>query len=127
MRCQPVRRAALPMGFHHDLLARRPDLAVVFDHVRWLAAMAVVVGHVRNTIFLSYPELGPTGIGVKVFFLVTNFHFEAVMVFFVLSGALVGGKNLDAVLRGRFSPARYAIDRFTRIYTGVLPAVLLSA
>ncbi len=57
----------------------------------------------------------------------TGLHAEAVTVFFVLSGYLVGGLSLRKVQSGVFSIRDFAADRASRIYTAYLPALLLTA
>jgi peptidoglycan/LPS O-acetylase OafA/YrhL len=52
---------------------------------------------------------------------------EAVIVFFMLSGYLVGGIASARASAGNFAPWDYAIDRFTRLYLAFLPALALTA
>lgn len=47
--------------------------------------------------------------------------------FFVLSGYLVGGKAVDRIVNGIFQPTDYLVDRISRIWTPLLPALVLSA
>lgn len=49
------------------------------------------------------------------------------MLFFVLSGFLVGGKLIERVRNGAFDSKAYALDRISRIYVPLLPALILSA
>ena len=49
------------------------------------------------------------------------------LVFFVLSGFLVGGQVIRAVRAGRFRSGGYGIDRATRILLPLIPACLLTA
>lgn len=46
--------------------------------------------------------------------------------FFVISGFLVGGIAIDRFLQGTFNPRKYFVDRLTRIYIPLVPAVLFS-
>ena len=98
------------------------------DLLRFLAALAVVACHARYFLFASYSSLAPVnhGIVAATFFSLTDLGHEAVIVFFVLSGYLVGGKAIDRMLRGTFSPQGYAIDRITRIWVPLVPALALS-
>ncbi len=60
----------------------------------------------------------------KLFYFLTSLGHNAVMVFFVLSGYLVGGAVLK---RGRnFSFSEYAIARLSRLWTVLVPALLLT-
>jgi len=51
----------------------------------------------------------------------------AVIVFFVLSGFLVGGSVMRTMSRGTFSWKRYLFQRMTRLWIVLIPALLLGA
>lgn len=99
------------------------------DLLRWLAAIVVVLTHARHSVFQDYAALSveSRNLLVALFFSLTRLGHEAVIVFFVLSGYLVGGKGFERILAGSFSPYLYAVDRMTRIWIPLLPALLLSA
>ena len=48
------------------------------------------------------------------------------MIFFALSGFLVGGKALSDILRRRFSWSRYLLRRLTRLWIVIVPTLLLT-
>ncbi len=50
-----------------------------------MSALTVVLGHVRNQMFAPDAGAGELGFLGKSFYFLTNFHFEAVKVFFVLT------------------------------------------
>ena len=54
----------------------------------------------------------------------TSFGHEAVMIFFVLSGYLVGGSVLKQ--KEKFEWVRYAITRLTRLWVVLMPALMLT-
>lgn len=93
------------------------------DATRWMAAVAVVVSHA------SALMIGPgSGWGDEVLRYLQNCGHLAVVIFFVVSGYLVGGLELLRVMDGRgFDPWRYAVQRFSRIYTVLVPALVLTA
>ena len=94
------------------------------NYARFIAAFLVVLGHVRAALyppFADYPFHTPFS---KAFYFFTGFGHEAVMVFFVISGFLVGGRVLDAYQRGSFRWGRYILDRGSRIYIVFLPALV---
>ena len=99
------------------------------DVSRWVAAAIVCWGHLRNPLFVGFGDLPPhqQTLGIKAWFFVTGFHAEAVTIFFVLSGFLVGGMGLAKRSVGRLDLRRYAIDRVSRLYTAFLPALILGA
>lgn len=93
-----------------------------FDAIRGLAALLVVAGHLRA---VALPDWGSPGVSEfeAPVYLVTGLGDQAVVVFFVLSGYLVGGM----VWRTRmdFSLEVYLVNRGTRILIVAWPAVVL--
>lgn len=106
----------------------QPGLVSAIDLARWLAASVVVIGHARFALLKGYGLLTPEQrpLWVQGWYFVTGYFVEAVLVFFVLSGFLVGGMVCARVKRASFDPRGYAIDRFSRLYTAFLPALLLT-
>jgi peptidoglycan/LPS O-acetylase OafA/YrhL len=86
----------------------------------------VLVGHVRDTIFIPYSAIVHPSLLIQFFYFITNFADEAVICFFVVSGLLVGGKCVTGYARHDFSAAEYCIDRLSRLYTVLAPALVLS-
>jgi peptidoglycan/LPS O-acetylase OafA/YrhL len=100
------------------------------DLIRGGAALLVLAGHLRAYIFQSFSQLSEAGIHVsmidKVFYFVTSLGNEAVMIFFALSGFLVGGKALGDLLNGTFSWVRYGTRRLTRLWIVIIPSIILT-
>jgi peptidoglycan/LPS O-acetylase OafA/YrhL len=89
----------------------RTKLSILLDSLRIAAALAVYFSHCAQ--FWSrdaYKVLGPIAFG-------------AVVVFFVLSGYVIAATTLSKGL----SPHRYIVSRLSRLYSAVLPALLLAA
>jgi peptidoglycan/LPS O-acetylase OafA/YrhL len=99
------------------------------DLTRFLAAFLVVLSHARGTVFEKYGALDPGSQGVVTFafYFIARIGHEAVVVFFVLSGYLVAGKALERMIGGTFDQVDYAIDRVTRIWIPLIPALIFSA
>lgn len=97
------------------------------DLVRFIAAFAVVAAHYRADFFVDYSELPKhqQNIFTTAFYLVTRLGDESVLIFFVLSGYLVGGRSLEKILSNKVDITTYAIDRVVRIITPLLASVLL--
>lgn len=96
---------------------------VLFDAMRWLAAMLVVLEHARHVLLLDYAG-GETSLLVKGFYFVSRFGHEAVLVFFVLSGFWI-----TSVVDRRFGRPdfwrEYLIARGCRLLVVLVPALLL--
>ncbi len=88
------------------------------DLLRGIAAVAVVVGHIRLHFFRE--AIGPS-------FWYPDFAHEAVIIFFVLSGYLIGRSILQAVARKTWSSRAYAANRLIRLWLVLLPALILTA
>lgn len=98
------------------------------DLVRGGAALAVMLGHLRNLFFVDFSEVaGNSTPLVKIVYLVTGFSHYAVMIFFVLSGFLVGGSVLRGRMDGTWSWSLYSTNRLTRLWVVLIPALLLGA
>jgi peptidoglycan/LPS O-acetylase OafA/YrhL len=102
---------------------------VAFDLMRGLASTAVLLFHVRGSVFFEYTSFAPNERTtlVTILFGLTRLGPEAVLVFFVLSGFLVGGQIIERTKNGTFKLVPYAIDRCTRIFLPLIPACLLTA
>ena len=102
---------------------------VGLDLLRGLAALEVFLGHIRGGSFVEFgalpaDEKSPI---VALAFIATRLGQEAVIVFFVLSGYLVGGQVIRHVVERRFDVLSYGIDRTTRIFLPLVPACILTA
>ncbi len=98
---------------------------VVFDVARGLAALAVLAAHARSLVFLDAPQQPGLGWAGRTFFAATGLSHQAVVVFFVVSGALVTGSMLGMDADDRWSPAQFAIARLSRLWVVLVPCLLL--
>lgn len=89
----------------------------LLNTIRWISAAVVCIGHALA--LLLPPATGYLG------GLLDSARHDAVIVFFVVSGYLVGGGVLG--LGSRLDVKRYAIARFSRIYIVLAPAIILIA
>jgi len=89
----------------------------------------VVASHARGGNWVEWARLTETSQTslAAAFFAATRAGTEWVLVFFVLSGFLVGGKVIERLQNGCFSLRDYAIDRLSRIWVPLLPALAWSA
>jgi len=99
--------------------------------MRGLAALTVMAGHTRELFFAS---LAGTAAAASTVALASQkpeaksitIGNEAVMIFFVLSGYLVGGSVLRSVWKGNWSWRTYLGKRLTRLWVVLIPAILFS-
>jgi peptidoglycan/LPS O-acetylase OafA/YrhL len=103
---------------------RAPNKSI--NAIRFLAALAVLLGHIRVTMFADYSEVSHDGV-TALAYAVTSLGPQAVLVFFALSGYWVGGAVLARVRRQHDLGTRdYAISRLSRLWLVLLPALLLT-
>ncbi len=89
------------------------DSSLFIHLLRSIAAQAVLVGHA-----LSLFKVSPFGI--------RHMQNIGVLVFFILSGVLITYSTIQKKNRSdKYGIKSYFMDRFVRIYSGFLPAILL--
>jgi peptidoglycan/LPS O-acetylase OafA/YrhL len=131
-----------------DLSHHAIDASVHLDALRGLAAVWVCLGHGRGifletrigTLITGKPHVysGPAQSTAEPI-IIRHLRFSellngqhalarvAVIVFFVLSGFLVGGSVIRIMRKGTFSWKRYLFQRLTRLWIVLIPALLLGA
>jgi len=99
---------------------------VHLDCLRGLAALLVCLEHLRAFLFVPFAQLKSPNLLERAFYFVTGLGHQAVMIFFVLSGFLVGGSVISARQTGRWSWPGYALRRLSRLWMVLIPALLLT-
>lgn len=106
------------------------NTSVWLDALRGASAQAVLLGHLYQLFFYgsheaSEPSRASTWLHGAIIFLSQNSH-NAVMVFFVLSGYLVGGKAILDIISRKFKWSIYFADRLTRLWVVLIPCLFLT-
>jgi peptidoglycan/LPS O-acetylase OafA/YrhL len=101
--------------------------SVHLDALRGFAAFSVLLNHWRDAFFADYAHLPGHNPFTAAAYAAAGFGHQWVIVFFVMSGYLVGGSVLRSVGTGRWSWPNYLLARLTRLYVVLLPALLLGA
>lgn len=94
---------------------QRNDTSTTLDLVRFLAAFAVLLGHGISFFGVAKSLQPPSAVYMQNM---------GVLVFFVLSGFLIAFVLNRAQARGT-GMGDYLVDRFARIYSGFVPAMVL--
>lgn len=120
---------ALPTTTSDFPAPAKPPQYPGLDLLRFAAAAAVAVGHIRAATFGAYGVLSTEDKSplAAAFYFLTRMGGEAVIVFFVLSGYLIGGRYFTKIAQGKFNALDYGIDRAVRIGLPLIPALVLTA
>jgi peptidoglycan/LPS O-acetylase OafA/YrhL len=97
------------------------------DMLRGLAATLVLGSHLRTYVFADFGALDRPGLLARGFYAATSLGHAAVILFFAMSGFLIGGKALPALLAGEFAWPPYLLRRATRLLIVAVPALALTA
>ena len=104
-------------------------LSGYLDLVRWLSAFAVLIAHLNGKMFIPFASVPANDRGVLFYIwtFVCGFGHPAVVIFFTLSGFLVGGKLLNNLRTADADFLKcYFEDRFVRIYLVLIPALVVT-
>jgi peptidoglycan/LPS O-acetylase OafA/YrhL len=99
--------------------------AFFFDVMRGLSAQMVLVGHALNVCFPSYFMQAGRGDILEARPGLLYIQNLGVLVFFCISGYLVTSSILRRSNRDGYALTDYMLDRFARIFTPLLPLLLL--
>jgi peptidoglycan/LPS O-acetylase OafA/YrhL len=97
--------------------------------MRGLAALVVFLAHARNMFFGDVSAASTTGAHTSAHVNVpvgaAGIGTHAVIIFFVLSGYLVGGGVVRTMEAGRWTWSHYIRQRLTRLWVVLVPALLI--
>jgi peptidoglycan/LPS O-acetylase OafA/YrhL len=104
--------------------------------LRGLAALQVAAAHLRAEVFPGLRDIASPSVCYQILAFATGFAHQAVVVFFLISGWLVGGSLLNRIGRTATPPGSatphtgspwrdYTIDRVTRLWTVLVPALCM--
>jgi peptidoglycan/LPS O-acetylase OafA/YrhL len=98
--------------------------SVLISLLRGAAAIQVAAAHLRSEFFPGLRTLDEPVLWYQALAFFTGFAHQAVVVFFLISGWLVGGSLLNKL--GRPDALKlYAIDRVTRLWTVLAPTFVM--
>lgn len=104
------------------------EASVLLDATRGIASLLVCLSHWRALFFIDFQDLHPAQKTLYALpYLLSGAGHQAVVIFFVLSGYLVGGSVFRLLLRGEWSWRRYLTHRLIRLWIVLVPALALGA
>jgi len=104
----------------------QPARSALLDLLRGIAALLVALHHLRSMVLVARADLtAPPSAALDAFLVLAGFGPAPVIVFFVLSGYLVGGSLLRMPPEGS-TPAKFLLGRVTRLWLVMVPAFALT-
>ena len=104
------------------------NTSIWLNAIRGLAAQIVVVSHAFLIFFSGESATVRWSVG-KIYWIIMTIAplaHQAVIVFFVISGWLVGGRILSDIIGQRFDLRKYIVDRTTRLWIVLIPALAIT-
>ena len=99
--------------------------SILISVLRGLAAFIVATAHLRAAMYPAVRDVAAPPLWFQGLAFVSGFAHQAVLVFFVISGWLVGGGLLNRISEPH-AILSYAIDRMTRLWTVLIPTFVLT-
>jgi peptidoglycan/LPS O-acetylase OafA/YrhL len=122
-----MRKKTMPsLAFQkHSQLGEDSWHSVLISLLRGVAAFEVAAAHLRAAMFPGLRTVADPTLWYQGLAFFTGFAHQAVLLFFVISGWLVGGSLLNKAGQPD-AISNYAIDRVTRLWTVLIPTFLLT-
>lgn len=98
--------------------------SLLISLMRGLAAVQVAAAHLRAEFFPGLRAMADPPLAYQALAFCTGFAHQAVILFFLISGWLVGGSLLGKIGQAHALKS-YAIDRVTRLWTVLIPTFSL--
>jgi peptidoglycan/LPS O-acetylase OafA/YrhL len=98
---------------------------VHLDFLRGISALFVVLGHTRAVFFESYDKLARNSILDNLFFFITGFGHQSVIIFFVLSGFFIINNISENNSKNNFW-IKYTLNRIIRLWVVLIPSLLIT-
>ena len=102
-------------------------MSAILDCLRWVSAVTVLIDHTSNLMLMRLINTPAPFRSAALYLWVfsAGFGHQAVTVFFVLSGFLVGGPLIGHVKQnGQIPWKKYLVDRLVRIQLVLIPALI---
>jgi peptidoglycan/LPS O-acetylase OafA/YrhL len=116
------------MQTHGELDTMSEAFSTWLNFFRWLAAFAVLITHTENVLLVFVVDLPPSerAYAHYAYAFLAGFARQAVMMFFVISGFLVGGGLWDEMRkRGTVDLLSYFVKRMVRLWIVIIPTLFV--
>ena len=102
------------------------NVSIYLDFVRGISAVLVVMEHLSSRLFVGFGNVESPNLFVQALYLLNILGGPAVIIFFVLSGLFISRSVLKAVYKNKWSWKTYLINRLSRLYIVLIPALILT-
>ncbi|PLS02317.1 acyltransferase family protein [Neobacillus cucumis] len=96
-----------------------------FDLFRWLAALMVLIGHIKALFFVELSKVHEPSLIIKILYFIFSRGHQSVIVFFILSGLFISAGVINSLKGNTWNWKIYLINRLVRLYTVLIPALIL--
>ncbi|MEH7884045.1 acyltransferase [Bacillus sp. JJ1609] len=119
-----MKRLLLNFSKANDLL--EGNVSIYLDLIRGISAVLVVMEHLSSRLFVGYGNVEHQNIFVIVLYLLNILGGPSVIIFFVLSGLFISRSVLKAIKENKWSWKSYLVNRLSRLYVVLIPALILT-
>lgn len=95
----------------------------ILNLIRGLSAVLVVLNHFVNLFFAGFDA--NSSLLIIFLYALSSLGHQAVVVFFVLSGVFIANSVLKSIYNNKWSWKHYMINRLTRLYVVLIPALFI--
>jgi peptidoglycan/LPS O-acetylase OafA/YrhL len=99
---------------------------IYLEFIRGFSALLVFLGHARAIMFSDFSK-NNTNLFSNFFYFITGFGHQSVIVFFVISGFFIAKSIDNSIELNGFSFKNYFINRISRLYIVLIPALVIGA
>ncbi|NGO00123.1 acyltransferase [Grimontia sp. S25] len=111
---------------YNNSFSENRQLHVIFDFLRIICAIIVFLGHFRAVLAPTYSELYSPDIATKIFYFISGFGHQAVIIFFFFSGYFIHGTIKRGIDNNEFYFSYYLLNRFFRFFIVLLPVLIIT-
>jgi peptidoglycan/LPS O-acetylase OafA/YrhL len=119
-----LRKIFINFSKANDLL--EGNISSYLDLIRGISAILVVMEHLSSRLFVGYGNVENQTVITMVLYLLNILGGPSVIIFFVLSGLFISRSVIKAVSDNKWSWKTYLINRLSRLYVVLIPALILT-
>jgi peptidoglycan/LPS O-acetylase OafA/YrhL len=102
------------------------NISIYLDLVRGISAILVVMEHLSSRLFVGYGNVENQTVITMALYLLNILGGPSVIIFFVLSGLFISRSVIKAVSEDKWSWKTYLVNRLSRLYVVLIPALILT-